>query len=249
MTHPEDLLAGYVDGVLSPAERAAVDTHLSGCDRCRHEVALATAARGALAALPEVPAPAGVADRALAQAGVAPAPAASGPPRWYRIAGIAAAAAAVALVLVVVLPNPKGGDEKALSADTAAGADAGGGALAPEMAASRIEVRDADYTAADLATFIAPFQREASSPGAAAADQARAGSDAETERALACLNTAAPDAGTGLVQLIQARFEGQPAYFGVFLEGPGAGQPNDKGTVWVVSRRDCAILSFAQARL
>jgi anti-sigma factor RsiW len=245
MTHPEDLLAGYVDGTLPSAERAAVDAHVSGCDRCRHEVALATEARGALTALPEVPAPAGVADLALAEAGIAGAPAASGPPRWYRIAGIAAAAA-VALILVVVLPNPKGGNEKALSADTAAGADAGGGAAAPEMAASRIEVRDADYTAADLAGLIGPYRANALAGPTAAG---RAGSDAETQRALACLNTAAPDAGAGLVQLIQARFDGQPAYFGVFLEGPGAGQPNDKGTVWVVSRRDCAILSFAQAKL
>jgi anti-sigma factor RsiW len=246
-THPEELLAGYVDGTLSSTERAAVDTHVSGCDRCRHEVALAGAARAALTALPEVPAPAGVADRALAEAGLARAPS-SGPPRWYRIAGIAAAVAAVALVLVVVLPNPRGGDRETLSADTTAGgADAGGAAVA-ESAGGSIEIRDADYTAADLGGLIAPYQRDMAAQ-APTATQGRAGSDAETRRALECVNAAAPDAGSGLVQLIQARFDGQPAYFAIFLEGPGAGQPNDKGTVWVVARRDCTILSFAQAKL
>ncbi|HEY7667476.1 MAG TPA: zf-HC2 domain-containing protein [Actinomycetota bacterium] len=246
MTHPEELLTEYVDGALTPEERAAVDAHVSGCDRCRHEVALAAAARLALAAIPEVPAPAGVADRALAVAASGPAAETPGPPRWYRIAGIAAAAAAVALVLVVVLPNPKGGDQKTLSADTAAGAAEAGGAIAPEAAASSLEVRDADYDTADLAGLVAPYRDAAVG---IASDQGRLGSDAETRRALECLNQAAPDAAGDLMQLIQARFQGRPAYFGIFLEGPGAGEPPDKATVWVVSRAGCAILSFAQAKL
>ena len=29
MTHPEELLAGYVDGTLSVKDRAAVDTHVA----------------------------------------------------------------------------------------------------------------------------------------------------------------------------------------------------------------------------
>ncbi len=247
MTHPEELLAEYVDGSLSPEERAAVDAHVSGCDRCRHEVALATGARRALAAVAEVPAPAGVADRAIAEAATGRTAESSGPPRWYRVAGIAAAAAAVALVLVVVLPNPKGGNEKTLSADTAAGAAEGGGALAPTVAASSLEVRDADYDADGLAGLIAPFQRGTAL--GAATDQGRLGTDVETRRALECLHRAAPDAAGDLTQLIQATFQGQPAYFGIFLEGPGAGEPTDKATVWVVSRSDCAILSFAQAKL
>ena len=35
MTHPEELLAGYVDGTLTDPERAVVDAHLPTCERCR----------------------------------------------------------------------------------------------------------------------------------------------------------------------------------------------------------------------
>ena len=50
-THPEDLLAPYVDGSLGTDERAVVEAHLAGCDRCRDEVDLARPARAVLASL------------------------------------------------------------------------------------------------------------------------------------------------------------------------------------------------------
>jgi hypothetical protein len=246
MTHPEDLLAGYVDGALSARERVAVDAHLAGCDRCTREASLATRARDALNALEEAPAPSGVADRALAEAGLERPPATAGPPRWYRIAGVAAAIAAAALVLIVILPDPRGGDEETLIADSAAGG-AEAGAEAPAATASRLEFRDLDYDAAGLSGLVAPYQRDAAV--GTATDQGRLGSQAETQRALACLDRAAPDATGDLTQLIQARFQGTPAYFGIFVEGPGAGEPPDKATVWVVSKAGCDILSFAQAKL
>ena len=52
--HPEELLAPYVDGTATPAERTAVEAHLGSCARCRDEVDLARSAHRALAALPEV---------------------------------------------------------------------------------------------------------------------------------------------------------------------------------------------------
>src|SRR5947209_6846293 len=59
MNHPEELLAEYVDGSLQQDERAVVDAHLVGCERCRQEVALATRARAALSPLRDVELPEG----------------------------------------------------------------------------------------------------------------------------------------------------------------------------------------------
>ena len=51
MSHPEDLLAEYVDGTLTERERAFVDTHLDGCARCSSEIRQAEAAKTALSEL------------------------------------------------------------------------------------------------------------------------------------------------------------------------------------------------------
>ena len=51
MSHPDDLLADYVDGTLDERARADVDTHLLGCARCRDEVRLAATAKAALVEL------------------------------------------------------------------------------------------------------------------------------------------------------------------------------------------------------
>ena len=67
MTHPDELLADYVDGSLTPEEGAAVDAHLASCARCRAEVDVASRAARALASLPEPRAPAGVTDAAIAE--------------------------------------------------------------------------------------------------------------------------------------------------------------------------------------
>jgi len=106
MTHPEELLAGFVDGTLSSQERTVVDAHLATCARCSGEVALATHARSALGSLAEVPAPMGIAAAALREAAGERAPRRSArAPRWYRFAGVAAAAAAALIVAILVLPR------------------------------------------------------------------------------------------------------------------------------------------------
>ena len=51
MTHPEELLAGFVAGSLSEGEREEVRTHLATCERCSKDVAAATDARDALRAI------------------------------------------------------------------------------------------------------------------------------------------------------------------------------------------------------
>jgi hypothetical protein len=53
-----------------------------------------------------------------------------------------------------------------------------------------------------------------------------------------------------LVRLIEAEFDGTPAYFAVFLESPGAGQPPDTVVVWVTARDDCdRILNLTSHRI
>ncbi|MGA9162639.1 MAG: zf-HC2 domain-containing protein, partial [Actinomycetota bacterium] len=69
MSHPDDLLADYVDGTLDERGRADVDSHLLGCERCRGEVGEARSARAALAEVEELPVPFGVTGPVLAEAG------------------------------------------------------------------------------------------------------------------------------------------------------------------------------------
>jgi hypothetical protein len=52
-----------------------------------------------------------------------------------------------------------------------------------------------------------------------------------------------------LDRLIEAQYQGTPAYFAVFLESPGGGQPPDSAIVWVVATRDCRILTLASLPL
>jgi len=252
MTHPEDSLAGYIDGTLPPGERAAVDAHLTECGRCRDEVRLAGGARTALKTIPEVPAPAQIASRALEEAGTARRdPAADGTPRWYRYAGIAAAAAAVLFVLTLALPRI--GQHSGQAADSKRNtAEAGGAASNPTaLAAAQIEIQHANYDSASLTEFATSFSSQDSGvgPAASATAPAATGTQQQTDKALACVVRSAPDETGQLVRLIKARFQGQPAYLAVFLEGPGAGQPADAVSIWVFGTRDCAILSYSNARL
>ena len=107
MSHPEDLLADYVDGTLAERERAVVDAHLDGCARCSAEVRQAEAAKTALSELEDVPVPFGVTGPVLAEAGrrFERRPGVV----WGRFQWAAGLAAAAALILVVAL-NVGGGD-------------------------------------------------------------------------------------------------------------------------------------------
>jgi hypothetical protein len=258
MTHPEELLAGYVDGTLSAKEQAAIDAHLAGCARCTRETALAEGARSALRSLAEEPAPAGVASRALVEAGdVRHSVVAHGTPRWYRIGGAVAAAAAGLLVLTLVLPHI--GQGNGSGADAANGKaqvpTAGGAREQTALAASLIEIRHVNYDNTSLAELTSSYQSDTSSGGAVGGAAALSpgpasfGSQAQTDKALACVAKSAPDQSGVVQSLIRARFQGTPAYLAVFLEGPGAGQPADTVTVWVFATDDCRILSFSSAQL
>jgi anti-sigma factor RsiW len=259
MSHPDALLAEYVDGALAEGERAVVERHLDACERCREEVSFARAARSALASVAEAPAPGNLGDAAIAEArrraaGAPAAAAPSGKPGWYRWAGAAAGIAAALLLLTLVLPHI--GREPAREA--AGGAAAQGAAASP---ATTVEAQNVDYDLAGveaLATSyrggadgtFAPNERGTKAPEATGVTTAQRIPFAD---AVACLDRAfTPATGSQglpgqLVRVIQARFRGTPAILGVYLIGPGAGQPTDIVRVLVASSRGCSILTSTQA--
>lgn len=239
MTHPEELLAPYVDGALDPSERAAVEAHLAGCARCRQEVELARRAVEALGALGEEPVPLGVTGPVLAQARRRVEPAWRSR-RWaVGLAAAAVLALAGALVLPQVIRGPAGprGGAGMEAAQTDLGPTEAARALPPLEAWDRdLDERGARRLALRATT--------APSPSLKAAAAAPA-------EALACLTAsgAVLDDQHVLVRLISARYLGTPAYLGVFREGPGGERPAARVVVWVVARDDCRILTLLSQRI
>lgn len=260
MNHPVDLLVDLVDGSIAPQDRAVVEAHLADCARCRRDVEFAAAGRQVARSLPSPEVPDGLADAAIAEAEhhareVAPEVAPlrgggrAGAPAWYRWAGAAAAAAAILLVVVIALPDVGGGGDEAQVGSAAEDA-----AFAPR-AAETVEVLDLDLDTDQVQALALGYRANPdgvrADTGAAMPSEAVAGTDALTPKdVLSCLRTAIPELETQRpVRLIAARFEGTPAYLGVFLSGPGADQAPDTATVWVVARSGCEILSTTQASL
>ncbi|HXF36417.1 MAG TPA: zf-HC2 domain-containing protein [Actinomycetota bacterium] len=239
MIHPQELLAAYVDGDLPPDEREEVERHLASCAPCREGVELARAARSALRTLPEVPVPVGVTGPLLRRAG-------SGG-RWGRAgrwAGAAAAAATVVAVLALALPElgqPPGSPER-LSAPAA---DAGGADAWASWRAPVLERQARDYRPEDLAVLAEePRHAMASADGESVAQRP---SEREALACVAAGSDLTPE--DRIVRLIEARFQGKPAYLVVAHRGPGAGQPPTKVVIWVISTQSCEPLSFSQGRL
>jgi anti-sigma factor RsiW len=257
MTHPEELLAGYVDGTLSPQERAAVEAHLASCARCSREVVLASNARSALRNLEDVPAPEGIASKAIEEAeGAGSGATAGGTPRWYRVGGVVGAVAAGLLVFTLVLPRiGQNSSDDNRAATQEAGRDAESAKVL--FGASGIEIQRENYDNASLTRLVNSYRAAQDSAGGAALGEAStgagpapaAGSQAQTDKALECIVQSAPDEKGDLIRLIRARFEGTPAYLAVFTDGPGADQPADTVTVWVFATDDCRILSFSSGQL
>ncbi len=263
MTHPEELLAGFVDGTLEDPERAVVDSHLQACETCRDEIEFARTARTALASLPEVPVPFGVTGPVLAEAGrrfERREATSRGRLRWVAGVGVAAA-----LVLVVALNLDLGGSGRrsgpgTLAADSATtGAAAGEGSAESATAVGLERQPDVNYDDAGVHSLATDFAAKRSvaltSPqasGAGATPPGPAADFAGPGPALTCLRTAevpVDDPRDELVRLIEAKYQGTPAYLAVFLESPGAGQAADKVVIWVVSKGGCGFLAAQQQRL
>ncbi len=252
MTHPEDLLAEYVDGALADDQRAIVDAHLATCARCREEVEAAGRAVSALAALPEEPVPLGVTGLVVAEAERSRT-AARQRPAWERFqwAGGLAAAAALLLVAVVLLPQLTGrsADDEAAEggsarAPTAEAGDAARGATAETV---QLEVLDRDLDDEDLRR----LARDAAEAAPAPPERDASATLEPADAAISCLT----DSGIGvggrdvLVRAIRARYLGTPAYVGVFQESRAAGEPPEKILLWVVSSSDCAILTIVSTNV
>ena len=148
MSHPEPLLADYVDGSLDPSTRAEVDAHLRGCATCRAEVSLARAGSQRAQGLADPAAPAGIGEAAIAEAARL---ATERNPEVTPIAGrgrrrpatprILAAAGAAALLLLVVLVAPKLGQDNTSSASRAAAGTAARHERLPERDHGRAPAR------------------------------------------------------------------------------------------------------------
>lgn len=250
MTHPLEQLAPYVDGSLTGPEHLEVERHLASCAQCRSEVAVASEARAALRSMPEVEVPTDLGVPALEAMGTGESHH-PGPPRWVRAMPFVAAAAVVALLVFITLPRLGGGTASDSAAD---------GALptAPDARALRLEVVSTDFDAdslqAEAQTSAARYADATSDPQEGAALSSPAGATktegaARSSEALRCLRTAFEGFGGDPVRLVEASFEGTPAYLAFVLEGPGAEQPADQMTVWVAARDDCSIVSLTSVRL
>jgi hypothetical protein len=266
VSHPDDLLADYVDGTLAERERAVVDTHLDGCARCSAQIRQAEAARTALSELEDVPVPFGVTGPVLTEAGrrferrrgVA----------WERLQWAAGLAAAAALIVVVAL-NVGGGDARNAATPAASSASGGTGAAGgaeaaapgaihfagierqpnvnyddPGIQAVALEAADAVVTAEQ-----AQAAEPTSAPPEAFATSVQDSKERTTLAKACVLQSGIQGPQDVLIRLIEAEFEGTPAYIAVFSEGPGAGQPPDHIVVFVVAKDDCRILSTASQRI
>jgi len=238
MNHPYEQLTDLVDGTLDEDDLAGVQAHLDTCASCREDLAHTTRGREAARSLPQAAPPADLHRRVIVAAGGH----SHGAPTWYRWAGVAAAAAVV-VAIAIALPNVGGGSDKDRAGLTAASVDAG--AEAQDAGAGRqVEKLDENYDAKELER----LARDTSS--AMAAQQPAPQTTALDTGAAQCVSQAFAKQPVGeLARLIEAKFEGRPAYIAVYLEGPGAGEPPDTAVVWAAAKDDCTILSFASARI
>lgn len=256
MTHPDELLAEYVDGALDAPDRAAdlasLQLHLAGCEQCRADVALARHARQALGRLSDHPAPTGVAAAAVRESTrrTDRVTAAARPPQWYRFAP-AAAAAAVILLLVIAIPR--------LTADKSeAPAAAGLARASPTERTAPVFATSTSPAADGVTPAVQPFSGPAKgletlnqdfdttslrTLTSAPASFGSYASPAEFETAKKCVTSAEHRQAGLLVRLIRASYLGTSSYFAVFTPEK-KGVPTGQVNVIVVTTDGCSLLVF-----
>jgi hypothetical protein len=145
-----------------------------------------------------------------------------------------AAAAVIVVLLAVALPRLGSQDDNA-SPEVAAGA----GDAAPAAPSLAIEAEETNYSSESLLELVS----SARSSESITAGRTDAFAAADSRAVLDCLHTALPGVKGQPVQLIRARFEGAPAYIGVFQAGPSDGSP--ARAALAASVRGCRLLSYA----
>lgn len=267
--HPEAELAEYVEGALDPEERARVEAHLSGCERCAREVDLARAARASLTGLPQLDAPTGLGLEVRRSARARPVTSRA----WRIVAPAAAAAVLVAGGFVMIRSLGDEADPGPRSAEQTEGAGQDAPAAAPEeldelagdAQAARTEglprfsQSPANYTQAGLVTLARSLRDEARAvldEGLArSATSFYEGFDPSTlppdlRDVYRCVVAEVPpDQLIVPFTILEASFEDEPAYIASFLQGPAPDQPYDRLVIWVVGRDDCRLRSLANQRL
>ena len=237
--HPDELLAGFVDGTLPAEERATVERHVAECVRCADEVSLAAQARSALRALPLLKAP-GLTVKDLHV--VTPIAKAR---RWNRVAWGAGIAAAAALVVVFALTSL----HPSHSTSGAAGVPANGKA---NEGLPGIVSNGMDYDAqsiSSLASRLVAGSGRFDAQVPAANPRVAFGS---TEGAMvSCVQQGAGmDASAVPTYLEVATYQGAPVYVGAFVTQPpaGSGSPSHLLLV-VVTQQGCQPVTLVRQPL
>lgn len=269
--HPEELLTDLVDGALEDPARERVEEHLSRCERCREEVALARRARQELSGLPEADVPAGLDLAVRREARRSPSR------RVWAIAGAAAAAGILAGGIVLVGQGILGGEtEQGQGVAAPSEVQEGGGGDQPPGPASEgkdtleaagrnavttptVTTSDRDYTPTSLASLGRDLRDDArlllqkGFPNTSTkyfADFQFESLEEEARTAVQCALAEVPAEQPVVPLLVQrASFEGTSVYVAAFLQGPSPTTPYDRLLIWVVDRETCALRYYAAHRL
>jgi anti-sigma factor RsiW len=262
--HPDELLAGYVDGSAMPEDRRTVEAHLAACSKCREEVALASTARTALTSLPELDGPGLAAETiaGLAREGEA------GPDdlaqrrrarqdrqlrrwksSWAALAGVAAVLAVLAVVPILL---SRGGG----SQSTTAGAPPRGGLETQAQQYPPVYERGSNYDAASMRALAKQLAAkvgkgfEGAVPAAATPSPSPvtpnkdaalriAGGVAASEVVRCALQGTGLPANTIPLYLETGKYEGTPAYV---IAVRAAGENRSHLRVYAVSQLGCGFL-------
>jgi putative zinc finger protein len=250
--HPEELLAGFVDGSAGPDDAAAVVAHLATCPSCTDEVRVARSARDALRTLLEVASPwAGSDDGPVSATQLAETRRASvislasrrdRRQKVARAAGALIAAAAVVAGLVFVLPSLGG------SKATPTSASSGEGSRAPAATAP-------DQSAASLDQLARGIAHDASVPSPASGTGFDSVDPSIGDHALlsaAELSCAIDATGVGpedtILSFERATYQGTPAYI-VGYRTPATSERPGHVVVAAVARSSCSILYLVRTNL